>query len=134
MTALPASNGVVIIDDPNARITYSSGWTRSTDLSYFNGTKAVSTTAGNSAVLDYTGTTIAVYAKKLRSGGIIDIYIDNVLAGSADTYSATDVFNVSVFSRVLAHGPHRIEVRTTSRQNPAATGHSIGFDHFNYRP
>jgi acyl-CoA thioesterase I len=134
VTALPAANGVAIVDDPSARITYSPGWTKSADLNYFNGTKAVSTTAGSSAALDYTGTTIAVYAKKLQTGGIVDIYIDNVFAGSADTYSATDAFNVSVFSRVLARGPHRIEVRTTSRQNPQATGHSFGFDHFNYRP
>jgi hypothetical protein len=101
--------------DPN----YSGGSTR-----YINELNA-------SASLTFTGTSVTWIAARTMNRGIANVYIDDVLQGSVDPYSATTAYRQPVFTASgLFNTEHTIRVVVTGDKNPLSTNTYIDIDAF----
>ena len=88
-------------------------------------------TQGNSVEMTFTGSTAAVYTKKLISGGMFDVYIDGVKKETVDTYNATDLYKQKVFEiNGLTYGTHTIKLQLNGQKNVLSSGTWVGFDYF----
>jgi mannan endo-1,4-beta-mannosidase len=122
------------VDNTSASIDYSlTGWTDSGDATYYNGTKSVASASGSTAELSFTGTTINVYTKRTSQSGMYNVYIDNSLVGTGDSYNATDQSAVKTYSNAgLSDGPHTVRVELAGQKNGSSAGYFVGLDYFEY--
>ncbi|HVK26511.1 MAG TPA: right-handed parallel beta-helix repeat-containing protein [Actinokineospora sp.] len=125
----------VVIDDNNAAITYSSGWTAQSQSGNSDATVhwSSATSAGATAQYTFTGTSITWLAKKNAYSGTAKVYIDGVLDATVSTYSASESFQQAVYTRSgLTPGAHTIKIESSG----AGTGgyYSVHVDGFRHTP
>lgn len=90
--------------------------------------------AEGSASLAFTGKAVAWVSRLSASAGIADVYLDDVKVATVDRYSATDVYQKTVFERRdLTDAPHVIRVVWTGRANARSGGTNLLVDNFSVR-
>ncbi|PPG12482.1 hypothetical protein C5D36_15005 [Rathayibacter sp. AY1C6] len=95
------------------------------------GSIAYSTTAGASATLAFTGTSVSWISRLTGSSGINDVELDGVTVASVDRYSAATRSKQTVWSSgQLAAGPHTVTIRRGSGRNPSSSGTNLILDAF----
>ncbi|HKV86777.1 MAG TPA: Ig-like domain-containing protein [Candidatus Dormibacteraeota bacterium] len=123
-------------EDTDPAITYTPGWLLGNiDSPYSEGTAAVSTASNDQASFVFTGTSVSWIGLRGPQGGIARVLIDGNLAGSVDTYAATDGPQNVLFAQPgLAAGTHTITVQATGTSDPASNGTAIVVDAFDVTP
>ncbi len=120
-----------MVDDPDARITYTGAWNHNPLGDAYNGTFSYTDTAGSSAELRFTGSGVAYVASLENNRGIAEVYLDGEYRGRFDLYSAGAVRQDPVFAdNDLEYGEHTIRVVVTGEKNPLAAGAYVDVDAF----
>ena len=124
------------IDNPASdNVAYSGSWAHSADVEYYGATKSVTSTIGDFVTFKFTGSCVALFAKKSPNLGKLSIQIDGGPATIVDTYNpTTTILKAKVFELTgLPPGPHTLKA-TVSLKNPASTGNFIGLDYLTCLP
>ena len=89
--------------------------------------------AGNSVSFKFTGTAVRVISGKNADLGIANIYIDGVIAGTADLYNSSWIKQQTVFEKTgLSDGEHTVKVECSGNKNDASSGKIVIVDAFSY--
>jgi hypothetical protein len=122
---------VGVVDDADtANISYTGTWEHLSRTGPSDGTISDSSTTNDDVEYTFTGTTVQFYTQKGPSGGIFDIYIDNVLQTSYDSYSASHEYQVLAYENTsLSNGEHTVKIVVTGTKNASSTGY---FCHIDY--
>jgi hypothetical protein len=125
----PGSGQPVTVDGPS--FTYSGTWGQANGIAdMFGGTANWSTTPGSTAVLRFTGTSVALHAVKDVDQGILAVHVDNAAETSVDDYAATRNASGTVWtSGTLAAGDHTLTVRVTGNRNSSSAGTVVALDY-----
>ncbi|MEV6847313.1 hypothetical protein [Actinoplanes sp. NPDC051411] len=125
----PGSGQPVTIDGPG--FTYNGTWGQANGIpDMFGGTANWSTTPGSTAVLHFTGTSVALHAVKDADQGILAVHVDNAAETAVDDYSATRNASGTVWSSgTLPAGDHTLTVRVTGNRNPSSAGTVVALDY-----
>jgi len=109
--ASPGDRGLTNNNDPAA--TYTGSWIYGSGRATTEYGRDVHETSTNGDSLEFTfnGTDVDLIATCASNRGTADIYIDHVLQGSIDLYSATTAYRRTVFSKSgLSRGSHTLKV------------------------
>jgi hypothetical protein len=95
--------------------TRSGAWRSGTDSRFSGGYAIISTHAGDSAAVRFTGSSFALVTRTGPSAGRARIYLDGTQVATIDTRSATTTFRVLSFQRQWASpGTHTVRVVAVS--------------------
>lgn len=84
---------------------------------------------GATITLPFDGKNVVIYGGYLPSGGMVDIYIDDTLEATVDTYKATESLSSYIFSKQdLSANPHTLKIVTRDEANAAASGNAFLLD------
>ena len=117
------------VNDTASGITYSSGWSYSTNRNDgdFNNDVHYTKTAGSTAQYTFTGTSVQYVTETYSDEGNVQVYIDGVLQATVSCNSSTRQGQVVAYSNnSLAYGSHTIEI-------VMSTGTYMLLDAFSYR-
>lgn len=125
---------VTTVNDTSSSISYANGtWNTFTQPGAYNNDIHNTTVNGAEAAFTFTGSYINFISKKGPGGGIFRIYIDGNLVKTFDSYSASEVFQVSAYeNNSLTNGSHTIQIVNTNTKNPLSTGYYAHVDYFRY--
>ena len=102
---------VTTVDDGSTRVGYTGTWSKITGTAFVKGTEHVSTTAGSTARLTFTGTKVTYVATKNSAGGSVAVYVDGVLKATKSLLSATTVHKATIYaSPLMTAGTHTIKL------------------------
>jgi beta-galactosidase GanA len=125
-------------DDADTALTYAGSWTHAgPSVSYtagdYDSTESWSTQAGASVSVPFTGTAVQWIGPKNTNGGIADVAIDGVPAGTVDTYAAAgkEFQQVLFTANSLSAGRHTLTITVTGTQNPASSAGTVVIDAIN---
>jgi len=119
------------IENDNASIVYTGGWSTVPIAGYSGGSGTYSGTPTNYMTYTFFGTGIKFYSAKSTDFGIADIYIDNVLVSTVDLYNSTYIYQQMVFSSLdLSYGTHVLKVLIKNTKNASSTAYVVPVDYF----
>jgi hypothetical protein len=88
-----------------------------------------SSTANDYYTFEFNGQQVRVYASMAPNGGIAGFSVDGGAETYFDTYAATRVDNIFLFTTpTLANGTHTLKVRVTGLKSAASSGYNIPAD------
>lgn len=131
-TATPTGT-ITRIEQDDARIAYTGTWfvNTSTSANHSGGSAQLSTDAGATATLTFTGTTITWIGLKDPWSGMANVFIDGVLRNTVDTYSATELDHTVIDTEAgLAPGAHTIQIVVTGTGDASAAQAWVWVDAF----
>jgi hypothetical protein len=112
-----------VIDDSDASIMYSTGWTPTTNAAAYRGTLHTISTAGSTATMPFSDGSVAIVAPVGPSSGSMQVCFDaHVSVAGCTTVSlrsSTAVDREVVYVSARLAGSHTIEI-TTSGGGPVA--------------
>jgi hypothetical protein len=127
------------VEDNDAAITYSGAWGLNdsdrnwsgTSMAMGSGTAARSATAGDSALLTFTGTAVSWIGVRAPWVGIADVFLDGAFAQQIDMYAPAEQLQVPLFTASgLAAGTHTLRVAVTGQKNAASSTARVMIDAF----
>jgi hypothetical protein len=132
----PPPGTVTRFEEASSAIAYSPGaWIEETTMPWSGGRALYAVGAGPQATFTFTGTAVDWIGYRGRYGGIVQVFLDGVLAAELDTYSATEEVSVIVYSASgLAPGDHSLRIELTGLRNPAAVNSETAVDAFDVTP
>jgi hypothetical protein len=106
-------------------------WDRDTNASASGGGFSAAHISGPKTVFAFSGTNVALLARKATDGGKASIYLDGVKQADVDFYAASDQWKVNVWSKTgLSAGSHSLEVRVLGTKQAASSGTWVYVDAF----
>lgn len=127
---------MTFIDGINASpMSYSGGWSFiNNNASFDNSTVALSSTVGNWAQCNFTGTNIALFALKGPGSGKVSVTVDNGPAKVVDLYWPIERLRQEVYTITgLTNSAHTIRMVVTTK-NPVSTWTGVHVDYLLVRP
>jgi hypothetical protein len=127
----PPPSTTTRIEEDNVAVAFTGTWYEviRPDVSAGRAMKAEG--AGASATLLFTGTGVSFIGFKAPVTGILNIYLDGVLAATVDTYAAAEEPQAVIFTRTgLAAGPHILRIEATGTYGPSSCCAWIAVDAF----
>ena len=119
------------VEQTDPSISYVGGWYNITNTVLSGGTAVQALDAGARATFTFTGTAARWVGFKDPWSGIANVYVDGVLQGQIDTYSATQQAQVILYTTpTLASGTHTLAVEATYTRNSAAQSAWVWVDAF----
>jgi GH43 family beta-xylosidase len=131
---LPAGDpgsGSLALDDNDAAVTYSAGWTAysTCGVQCFHDNDHGSTQIGATATIAFTGTQIALLSARDAGNGIATFSIDGNPPAYADLYAPIRQGEQPIYaSPLLPVGPHTLRVQVTGTKSGASGGHAVSLD------
>ncbi len=111
-----------IVEDTDSELVYSGNWNHISRAESHGGTLSYSTAANASVTYAFDGTGVKLYTQTGPGGGKMDIYVDDVLQTTFDSYSSPAQHQALAFDiRNLPQGTHTIKMVVTGTKNPNAT-------------
>ena len=99
------------------------------------GTASFNRSAGATATLPFTGTSVSWIGFRAPWAGIARVYVDGTFITELDLYSTTELVQTPVFTATnLTAGPHTVTVESTGRSNPSASDYAVVVDAFDVTP
>ncbi|MEP7157937.1 MAG: hypothetical protein ABI797_00780, partial [Chloroflexota bacterium] len=123
---------MALLQETAAQIAYVGSWKR-VSLSGASGGKVRKTgTAGYTATLSFTGSSVGFVSTRAAARGIAEIWLDGVFQESVDLYRASTSKKWVIWApdAPLIAGPHTLEVRVTGIRNASSTKNRIDVDAF----
>lgn len=127
-------NGILcdLIDDTDNRLVKTSTTGASGEYSDVkgDGTYYKTTDAGATIELTFSGKTVTVLGGLSSDGGMVDVYIDNSLVGTIDTYdeSSWRWSNYLFHKTDLSRGEHTLKLVVSDQKNAASSGNAFTLD------
>lgn len=119
------------IDDTDAAIAFTSGWTMGSDARAFNRTYHYARGVKGSPVkfgYNFTGTQIKLWYIGYKNRGKAVVKIDGVRRGVIDQYTRSVTFDLSQTYGDLAPGSHNLKVLNKGNKNPGSSDTIIVLD------
>jgi levanase/fructan beta-fructosidase len=125
-----AAKSSEIIDDTDARSTFTGAGVAANEGRYFKASARVVTAAQASVEVSFTGTRVEWYGLKNADLGEADVYIDDALAQAGiDTYSPRRQ-NALLFTKgQLSNGAHTLKIVASGQKNPSSAGIALVHDY-----
>ena len=107
-----------------------------TDLGWSGGGAVQSTTAGSTATISFTGTSIRWLGSRGRGMGIATVSIDGGPAKEVDLFARPmdEAHSDIIVINDLSAGPHTLTITATGRANTEAQGNVVVIDAFDIQP
>jgi beta-glucanase (GH16 family) len=123
------------IDDYDESVVYTGTWNKHSDNPiWYGGTIHASATQGSSSSMVFNGTSVKLYGRKARWCGIMDIYIDDILVDTVDTYSYYTLEQQLLYEDTsLSSGEHTIKVVCKRDKSSSAINYFVHVDRFEYQ-
>lgn len=121
------------VDDKHGSVSYSGSWSNWNDASSYSGSESYSGTTNSYVEFTFTGTSIRYIGTMGSNYGYADIYIDNVLVQTIDTFSSTGKYQQVLYRHSnLSNETHTIKVVVKGVKNPNSSGYHVSVDKFEY--
>ena len=116
----------------NGDAAFTEHWDRVASSASSGGSYDVSSLAGTTTSLAFTGTRVSIVGVQARAGGYADVYVDNRLVTSnLSFYSSTSRYQRTLWSRSgLPSGAHTLKVAVKGTRYRSATGTQVLLDRF----
>src|SRR3954467_3635685 len=120
------------VEESNAAVSLSSGWTASDPIFGWSGGAAKqSTVAGALASFTFTGTSVTWIGSRNVSSGIALVKIDGGTGTEVDLFARPNEIRTPVITLTgLSSGKHTITIEVTGRQHPEALSNVVVLDAF----
>jgi hypothetical protein len=119
------------VEQNNPAINYNGNWYLNTNPVQSGGTALLSTDAGSSATISFTGSGIKWIAYRDAWSGIANVSVDGAPPTTVDTYSQIDQAQAVAYSvSGLAAGSHTLSISVAGKHNPSSGGSWIWVDAF----
>ena len=124
------------VEESNAAVALSAGWTQSNPRWGWSGGAAVqSTVAGATASFTFTGTSVRWIGRRNKEGGIALVRLDGGPAREVDLFSRPNQIRAAVLTIYgLSPGKHTLTIEVTGRQNAFADSNVVVVDAFEVEP
>lgn len=125
------------VEENTAGVSFSAGWRRAEATWGWSGGSAMqSTTAGATASITFTGTSIRLIGARGRGHGIAALHVDGVFVREVNLYAApTDEIHTPIATiHDLAPGQHTLTITVTGRRDNQALGNVVVVDAFDIQP
>jgi len=120
-----------IFEETNSNIVYTGTWASGSLSSFSGGTGTSSNVTNSSSAFTFTGTGIKWVSYLSSNRGKANVYIDDILISTVDTYSALAQSQKVAFEKLdLSSGSHKIKIVVAGTKNSASTGNYITVDSF----
>ncbi len=106
----PPPPGIGKYDDTHAGWVYSGSWNIFTGSGPYQGGIHYSTTTGNTAEFTFEGSQIILVYTGYYNRGTMEVYVDDVLEGTINQYSATRAWQAEWASGDLGAGEHTVKL------------------------
>jgi hypothetical protein len=121
LTSHPALALPALVQDTERSNTQYGNWAFGSGPSYSGGWSASTRTPGSTAILKFRGTSVAWKTVTYDGGGVTDVFLDGRKVVSFDSYSSTQRYGVTGFSRKgLPRGKHTLKLVATGTRGPGA--------------
>lgn len=111
--------------------TFTGTWTNVTEAGNYGGSAKQCAVTTCSVTYTFTGTGVSWLGQKDANFGKASVYIDNVLVATADAYSATNLYQQTLYAvSGLSSGSHTIKIVPTATHSASSTGNWIEVDAF----
>ncbi len=113
------------IEQTDSSVTYMGNWSANGLSIHSGGSAVLSSDAGAKATFTFTGTGVSLIGYRDEWSGIGQVYLDNVLAATIDTYASQSAAQAVLYTaNGLASGSHTLRSRLRERrtQTPAGLG------------
>jgi hypothetical protein len=125
-------------EEAAASIAYSGSWTvnmnkawSGTSANTGSGTAVLSAAAGARAEFTFSGGSATWVGYRGPQAGIARVYVDGVVAGEVDAYSATEQVQAALFTASgLSAGSHTLAVEVTGTKHASSSGTLVVVDAF----
>jgi hypothetical protein len=130
VTTAPAPKPILWrYQENDVRLTYLGAWSTGTSSSASGGSFISGDGTGAAALVNFTGTSVQVIARKAPWYGKASISLDGGTGTVVDLYSASTLYNQSVYNKTgLASGAHTLTIKRLGQKNAAAMGYAISLD------
>ena len=115
-------------EQSDPRLFFSGTWTTGTSTSYSGGSYAYTNKAGSSVTLAFSGTSLALMAKKSPSQGKASVSVDGGTPVSVDLYRSATAYKQTVFSTTLPAGLHVVKITRAGTKNARSSGYTVNLD------
>lgn len=103
---------IIARQEGSSTIAYGGSWATATASSAYGGALKYASTSTATAMLTFTGRSVAWIAKRSSTRGVADVYVDGVLAATIDLYSAVAQPRMIVFTQSWgSSAAHTLQVR-----------------------
>jgi hypothetical protein len=117
----PALAAISTVQDMDREHTQYGRWMFTQDPGASGGWETTSRTPGATATLRFKGSTVAWKTLAYDGGGVTDVFLDGKKVAPFDSYSSTQRYNVTGFSRRgLSEGKHTLKLVVTGTRGPGA--------------
>jgi hypothetical protein len=118
------------VEESDAAVSLSAGWTRSDSIAGWSGGAAVeSTVAGATASFSFTGTSVRWIGRRSRGSGIAMVRVDGGPALEVDLFARPNEVRTNVLTlNGLSDGKHTLTIEVTGRQNALAESNVVTVD------
>jgi hypothetical protein len=133
---IPLPSAGARVEESDAAVSLSAGWTRSNSRFGWSGGAAMqSTVAGATASFSFNGTSVRWIGRRSKDGGIALVSVDGGPAREVDLFSRPNEIRTSVLTIYgLSPGPHTLTIQVTAHQNPDANSNVVTVDAFEVEP
>jgi hypothetical protein len=119
------------VEQNSSSVTYSGNWFAKTMSVNSGGSSVMAMDAGSRATVTFNGTGLTWIGYRDAWSGIANVYVDDVLKSTVDTYAATDVAQAKVYSLTgLASGSHKLSIEVTGKKGTSSKGLWVWVDAF----
>jgi hypothetical protein len=124
------------VEESDAAVTLSAGWTRSNSrFGWSGGTAMQSTVAGATASFTFIGTSVRWIGRRSKEGGIALVRVDGGPAREVDLFSRPNEVRTNVLTIYdLGPGQHTLTIEVTAHQNADAVSNLVTVDAFEVEP
>jgi hypothetical protein len=123
----------VVYQQNNPAVQYTGTWYPNSGA--FNGPATLAMDAGSQAKLAFTGTGVSWIGYRDQWSGIAEVYLDGVLKGNIDTYSASALAHAAEYSiSGLSDTTHSLTIVVTGQRDSQSSGDWVWVDSFIVTP
>jgi predicted CXXCH cytochrome family protein len=127
--------GIARVEERHSSVAYAGSWATESNAyeNYSDRGRRYSSSAGASATFNFNSTSVTWISSLARGQGIAAVYLDGIFQQNVDLYAFTREYQREVFrANGLSAGPHTLKIVVTGTKNPAATGHMVTVDAFEF--
>jgi hypothetical protein len=119
------------VEQDHAAVIYGGSWSPNERAYHSAGSAKLAMDAGSRADFGFSGTGVSWIGYRDAWSGIANVFVDGVLKGTIDSYSAADTPQAALYSiSGLANGSHVLTIQVTGTHNGASAGSWIWVDAF----
>jgi subtilisin family serine protease len=121
-------------EQSDSRITYLGNWGRANNSTPWGGTFDYTSSPGAAALVDFTGTSVEVFARVAPWYGKALVTLDggtpDEVTREADFYNSSVNYSPVFTEEGLSPGPHTLAIKCLGAKRPESSGYSIGIESF----